>query len=586
MKKALLTFAITVMLACALTICVSAAIVTDEIKYGYFPKDAVVETIDGIEATSHIHKDILDSYPNATDARIKVSCTCEKGTHIYPTYYVTNVSEKEYFRFNYTEINSKNPCGAKYNKHSLIALELPNGYTNFDGNKDDNNYGVRGSTSLEYVDMSGSETLINLSSANLREPFCDCAALKYVKMSKVTTRIPGWTFIRCKELLTVEIPIDSQIEHIGNQAFKNCPKLTALYLPDSVKTIGFLNDGSTLMGNNKNDDTGSEGDCKGTFYGCTSLFFVNNPEDTQRPSVYYMPKNLEKTTGELFKNLDQLNDTVVFGENFICLNNGFSFAQIENARTFVFKGDFTREDSKFEYSCEMTNVIIYFTNENVKDGDFIKYATSWNGTTPSNCYAYICASGERAPLVKQANNVADAVLNFSSDGFVHAIEMENVGVYYNDYFANGYGIHKCFCNERVTDSEAKLAPVFESRGFSVPEDESRGAYVTQGIKVNRQMLSLLGDDVDFGIVVDVNLEGYEYDPIADGALTRSLLNSEYSYFDIKVSGIPEEYRDTAIVLCGYIAVGEDIYYLDGAKTGRTVVGISYNAILNKGNKEG
>ncbi len=584
-KRILLTFAIMAMLICVFAISVSAAVVTDEIKYSYFPQDAEVEQIDGIIAENHIHADILESYPDAVNARVRLKCSCAKKYHIYPTYYITSVSENEYFRFDYKEINGKNPCGQTHNKNTIIALEMPNGYTIFDGYAENNNitYGVRRSSSLEYIDMSTCTTLATLSTQDKHEPFNECGALKYVKMSSATTNIPAWGFYKCVELRIVDIPRDSRLEKIGAQAFINCSKLTALYLPDSIKSIGYLSDGEST------DSTQTEGDQKSTFYNCKALFFVNNPEDTVKPTVYYMPRSLEKITGGLFKEFNNLSDVVVFGENFTYLNNGFTFAKI-NKGTFVFEGDFTAENSKFEYSCQMTNVSIYFTHPNVRDGSFIRYATSWNGATPSKCYAYICSTGLKAELTKQtyptANALYYAVLDFKQDGFAHLIENEAVGVHYDNYFENGYSVNACFCGAHLVEAEATLEPVFKSRGYSVPEDSSRGYFVTQGIMVNRDMLALLGEDVDFGIVVDVNVDGVLYDPLADGATSLSLIDSEYNCFDIKVSGIPEEHTETAIVFCGYVRVGETVSYLDGGATYNKVVGISYQAIaVNTSDKE-
>jgi hypothetical protein len=563
-------------------ISVSAATVTDEIKHKYFPMEYETESIEGIVAENHIHADILENYPDSVNARVRFKCGCAKGYHIYPTYYITDVNQATNLKFDYSDINSKNPCKAKYNKNNMLALEFPNGYTYFDGDESNTSYGVRKSTTLQYVDMSTSKTLTTLSMGTKAEPFCDCAALKYVKMSSATTRIPAWSFIRCYELLIVDIPVDSRIEHIGTQAFKYCPKLSALYLPDSLKTIGFLNDGSTLRNSDKNSDAGSEGDRKGTFYSCTELFFVNNPEDTEKPTVYYMPKSLEKTSGEIFKNLDKINDVIVFGENFYCFNGGAGFAQIDKKTTFVFKGEFANDGAKIEYSCEIANVEIYLTNKNVQYKNLIKYTTSWNGATPSKSYLYVCSEGLKAELKKQKDKVADAVLDFTEENFAHFVENENVGVHYDNYFAKGYVLNECYCKEKMIASEATLEPVFSSRGISAPEDPSRGACVTQGIKVNREMLNLLGNDVDFGIVVDVNVNGEAYNPILANATTVSLIDSEYDCFDVKVSGIPNDYLSTAIVFCFYIKENKRLSYLDLASTLESVTGMSYNAALQLG----
>ncbi len=610
-KKIILVFAVMAILACIFAVSANAAVVTDTVKYSYFPQDYVTESIEEIEVSNHIHADILRNYPDVIDARIRLKCSCEQGYHIYPTYYVTSKQYNDYFRFDYTEINKIKPCGKTYNKNSIIALEIPNGFTIFDGYGKDNNYGVRASTSLEYVDMSNSTTLVTLEPANDHEPFVDCKTLKYVKMASVTTNIPGWCFIRCENLLICDIPEDSQIEKIGTQAFKGCSKLTALYLPDTVKSIGYLSDGETTQPSGNTDDTGTEGDKRSTFYGCTNLFFVNNPEDTEKPSIYYMPENLEKVTGELFKNLDKLNSVIVFGENFKYLNNGFAFAQV-NSGTFIFEGDFTAENTKFEYSCEMSNINMYFTHENVKDGSFITYATSWNGATPSKCYANICSNGTRAELTKQnyptQNATFYAVLTFVSDGFAHIAEnvvdvqascevdagkatycfcgyeiskeaiedtalshdydyLNNdkailVGIVYSDYSKSG--IKNVICANCGEEAALEAPALFACVGYSAAKNGDLGIAIgfTVNVAAVEEYTREMNKTVKYGVfaVSQSNLADKDvFD--ADGKATAGVINTELSSFksaafDLKITGFDDNNKDTEFAMGAYVAISD------------------------------
>ncbi len=637
-KKILLTLAIMAMLICVFAISVSAAVVTDAIKYSYFPQNAETESIDGITAENHIHADILANYPEAVNAKIRLMCSCAKGYHIYPTYYVTSVKEAEYFRFDYTEINKVNPCGQTYNKNTIIALEMPNGYTIFDGYAEGNNviYGVRKSSTLEYIDMSSCTTLATLSTEDKHEPFNNCSALKYVKMSSATTNLPAWGFYDCKELLIVDFPRDSRLEKIGAQAFIGCSKLTALYLPDSVKSIGYLSDGTT-------DKEQTEKGGKSVFYGCTNLFFVNNPEDTVKPSVYYMPRSLEKITGELFKNFDTINDVVVFGENFTCLNNGFAFAQV-NKGTFIFEGDFTAENTKFEYSCEISNLNMYFTHPNVKDGSFIRYATSWNGATPSNCYAYICSTGLKAELTKQsyqeANALYYAVLNFTQDGFVHLedvrkvviskepncvdnalkntycfcgaymgeVEIENsnyggkhdlenatlIDIVYDDFTSNGTKVLKCpKCSDDSIAGGEALA-LFVCLGYSAPENGTGGIAI--GFTVNNVAIAeyekATGKTLTYGVFAvsqerlgDNDIFG-EDGAVAEGVINAEIANYDFEAFELKIVGFTDEQKDIKLAMGAYVAVtdGEttEYSYMQDDTKGEKEVNyyfVSYNDVV-------
>lgn len=574
-------------LACLFAICANAAVVTDEIKHTYFPENAATESIDGIAAENHIHADVLNAHSDVVNARVRLNCKCAQGYHIYPTYYIASKDYSNKLVFNYTEINKQNPCGASYNKNTIVALEFPNGYSLFDAKPNDNNYGVRKSTSLEYVDMSEALTLTELSMASNSEPFVGCAALKYVKLPKTLTRIPAWSFIRCRELLIVDIPVDSQIEHIGTQAFKECNKLTALYLPDSIKTIGFLNDGTTYRDGKKDNDLGSEGDRKATFYNCTELFFVNNPEDTQKPTVYYMPASLEKVTGEIFKNLDKINDVIVFGEKFYCFNGGAGFAQINKPdnqpTTFVFKGSFAQEGARLEYSCEINYVNMYFTHPDIKDSSFIYYTTSWNGADPAGSYAYFCALGQKTTLDKQTypngTKVYQAKLDLISESNPHFIENENTGLYYENYFESGCVTDSCYCGKSIPRTEKTLDPVFVSLGISVTEANSLGSSVTQGFMVNKEALALLSKDVDYGFVFHANKNGTACSPLeAEGVISGSLIEAEYRCFDVKIVDIPADKADALLVFCAYLYVNGKYVYIDNGQTLDTVVGRSYNGL--------
>lgn len=387
------------------------------------------------------------------------------------------------------------------------------------------------------------------------------------------TRIRNYAFKNCKSLTKIVLP--SKLEKIHWQAFLNCSKLTAVYLPDTVTEIGYDENG------NPGKNGGSDNKV-GVFLGCTKLYFVNNLGDTERPDVWYAPASLTRMSGEGFKEVNTINPVMVFGESFTQLVRGYILANknssTQNPVTFIFKGDFTKEGAVFQLACEVVNRNIYFTHPNVKDKDFLSYDTNYVGFAPT-ANIYFCASEKAYTLTGTA--AGSKVPSYTEIDFKHAIARENVGVHYNNYFEKGYALDACYCGKELTKAEAALAPVFESRGVSVPTFDGADMAVTQGIYVNREALSTL-TSVDFGLVVDVNVGGNAYDPIANGAVAQSLLGSAHNYFDIKVSGIPSEYGDLAIVFCAYVSVNGEVYYLDDGITSKTVTGVSYNSLKGKG----
>ncbi|MBO5261427.1 MAG: leucine-rich repeat protein [Clostridia bacterium] len=380
------------------------------------------------------------------------------------------------------------------------------------------------------------------------------------------TRIRNYAFKNCKSLTKIVLP--SKVEKLHWQAFLNCSSLTALYLPDTITEIGYDEDG------NPGKNSGS--DKVGVFLGCTKLYFVNNLGDTERPDVWYAPASLEKLSGEGIKELKNVSPVMVFGENFTQLVRGYTLADKNNAPliTYIFEGDFTKEGAVFQLACEIVNRNIYFTHPNVKDKDFLSYDTNYVNFAPT-ANIYFCASEKAYTLRGTASG--SKTPTYTEIDFAHFIEKESVGVYYENYFEKGYVLDACYCGKEISRSEASLDPVVESRGVSVPEFDGSVMAVVQGIKINRDALAALGDEIDFGVIVDINLSGEAYNPIDSGIEGNSLMGSPYNYFDIKVSGIPSEHADTLIVFCAYLKVGENLYYLDNGKTSNTVIGNSYNS---------
>ena len=63
------------------------------------------------------------------------------------------------------------------------------------------------------------------------------ANLKNVYLPKSVKRIGHRAFAMCSELVTLDIPEDSELEFIGDSAFLECSKLSEFYFPESLTTI-------------------------------------------------------------------------------------------------------------------------------------------------------------------------------------------------------------------------------------------------------------------------------------------------------------------------------------------------------------
>ena len=72
-----------------------------------------------------------------------------------------------------------------------------------------------------------------------------------------------------------------------------------------------------------------------------------------------------------------------------------------------------------------------------------------------------------------------------------------------------------------------------------------------------------------------NQTGESFAPALDGDLCVPQSKLAHEYFDIKITGITEEFVDKTVVFCAYIKVQDKVYYLDNNKTSESVTGISY-----------
>ena len=121
-----------------------------------------------------------------------------------------------------------------------------------------------------------------------------------------------------------------------------------------------------------------------------------------------------------------------------------------------------------------------------------------------------------------------------------------------------------------------ISPMFETLGYSYNTVTLDG--ITQHYAVNLESLAryeaLTGKTVLFGVVAsseDSLVNGHPIDnsgkPVSDSVIAANFKNTGYEVFDIKVTGIPEKYRDSAKMICSaYVIVDGAISYIDNGKT--------------------
>ena len=265
MKKKVLFLSIFVILTVLFAIGVSASAYT----YNF----GQVEKIDFFENDDTYINTVM-GYPKAEskDARVVLSCTCEKGVHTYPTYYIMQEKKSDWldlFRKDFVNLNANNPCGATYTNDSLLAIEVPEGIADFWGQLNASG-AFMNHTSLVYISLPS--TMEDMH----QNPFRGCTSLEWVDFSK-TTKIKtlyNSSFNGCTSLKGVCLP--DSITTMENATFIGCVNIGPVYLPQSLTKFGTDTQWNTFISG-----------ANGTGATFTKLFLTNEKFDNPDEDILY-----------------------------------------------------------------------------------------------------------------------------------------------------------------------------------------------------------------------------------------------------------------------------------------------------------
>ena len=144
------------------------------------------------------------------------------------------------------------------------------------------------------------------------------------------------------------------------------------------------------------------------------------------------------------------------------------------------------------------------------------------------------------------------------------------------------------CYSKTTE---KISPIFIYRGHSHNENS-----YTQGYIVNRESLAeyekFSGDSLEFGAVtatVSVIGEGNPLDndgnPVSEKVMRCDFTNTDYTFIDVCVKGIPEDLKDEEFICSLYVKSRGSITYLDNAVEKTSRGARSYNDVESGIQKE-
>ena len=625
-NKIFLVVSMIMLLACMLAVSVSAA------ANDYFGNVEIIDNNgDGasdINISDMVHTIIQegDGAISSASARMTISCDCEAGKHTFPAYYITSPKStaRRFYCFSFDAINSVLPgyCGttSKVSASNVTAYELPNGYNAiYSGFFYEGGGSTYKGDGIEYFSFATCSTLTSFEGTASGKNWFTNSTIEEVDLGPYVTNIPVMLFYNCDSLEYITIPDqittmdrlafaysdnlkrvyfteNSLLTTIGDSVFDHCGNLEAFYIPPRLTTLG---------GSSSNQSI---------FNCCTKIYFLNNPNETEKPDVYYLPSSILKFDGEIFKSCQNLNNTIVFPENATSIPNGWAFNGA-NAVNVVCLGNM--ENVSTTGNAWNSNVTIYFCNPADKS------TADLTGINTSAKKVFCNADGNTTHLYKVSVNRAPTCTVDGVNGFEcfcgeadpnntittpapgHAKTTIEEIAYNgaNRFFEKGDVTYICgTCGENHT-VEDDASVIFVSLGLSGTE-RNTGAYaIIQGFKIDHVAKDLYNqytenDVVGYGLVAGTKLALGENAEIFDntGAVTStkagvvkiSERDEKYDIFEMKISGLEakhETYDFSAIDIycCGYclVQIGDNVvsfYASEGVVTATLSITTSYNAL--------
>jgi len=602
MKRKALLFVLTVSaLVCMLALSVSAA--------EWFGTVEIIDNngdgVSDISVTDCVPNVVTEGDLTSESARVKINCDCANGSHTFPAYYVCvinpNVNYKCY-NLGYTRLNALKAdyCGgtAAYTLNDVVAFELPAGYTDADAAM------VKKAASLKYFSFAKCSTATMVGDAyggnnwleatpvvevdfgsyltKIPSFFCyNCDSLTKVTIPDQITIVGAYAFNGCDSLAEVEISKNSQITSFEGQCFKACKELGAFYIPSKVTSFGVNGSGNSPID------------------GCTKLYFVNDPDETEKPSVYRFPSTVKAIVGETFKNCTSLNDVIVFHEEITSVDNGWAFCG-SNAVKVVFLGDMEKVSTTG--NAWNKGIEIYFCNENDKSADSLTMNTSASKV--------FCKAEGNTTHLKEKSLSTDAtcevpkmVADYCFCGAIMGTPQTdgdalghnytgNVSYAFTTVTANGEKCTACVNNCGI-DLVESVEPVYVELGYSANTVEFA---ITNGYKVNRESLALYekekGVNVKLGFAFNSAADFTDGEVTVDSFKLKAEVSNQlngvaYSYLGINLFFANDEHINDNIIVGVYVVErseeGDTVYFVnrtyeDGVNGFETV---SYNSLLNK-----
>ena len=492
-----------------------------------------------------------------------------------------------------------------------------------------------GNVSLESV--KGFELVTNFSKTS--HTFSGCTSLGSIKLPSDTTAIGTEMFYKCSSFTGVENwdEIKGKVTSVGQNAFKECDSLVSISLPaltsigstafgycDNLETVdligaSFIKLNAAFRNCPKLDgivlpDT-VDGISQDGFHGCSSLTSITIPRDCtsiggyafngcSKLEVIDMSKaTMLKSTGNnsfggvIVKELHFPEGFETFGGISAYTLTSLTFPDSTKSLG-VIKAGITEfrvplgvtslGNKTFDYCSSLTTVTLHKGLTSLVTGN----NPSFFGTTLSNLKTiyYTGTEGDAfSELLKKAvpnatiNYVDHCTTYYGSHAWSGNATMQRVDYFGAVTFADVCTRESCGVGE--VDHSKTIGAMFTYLGYSYTEKAINGTYsMSQFYGIDRENIdkyeAAIGYKIGYGFVVSIleNPIGNE-NATANNVIVAESNTFKLDYADIKVSGITEENTGKGLVFCMYVADGEEVYYLDGGVTSENVATKSYLDIV-------
>ena len=534
------------------------------------------------------------------DAYVKLSCDCAKGEHTFPAYYISKIdvnAKTTCYSLSYSNLNALKAdyCGgtAEYSLSNVIAYELPAGYTTAYAGM------VKKAANIKYFSFAKCWTATTVGDAIGGNNWLEATGVEEIDIGPYLTKVPSYlcyncdkltsvvipdqiktigvnAFAGCAMLETVKISRNSQLETLEAQCFRDSTKIGAFYIPAGLKTLGVAGSGSA------------------PFVGCTNLYFVADPDETTKPSVYYFPKNITSIVGETFKSCKNLNDVLVFHSGITEVKDGWAFNST-NAVKLVFLGNMTEISTSG--NAWNSKITIYFCNGNDRSTADVTMTTNAgkvfcfaDGNTTHLLEKTLSTDATCTSAATTANYcfcgsiIGEAVTEGEALG--HSFEGGEITYVFGATIYDGASsctacVRNCGTNSEVTE----LGPIITEKGYSSSDIGGVKSF-TRGYDVNVELLGFyesqkkVSVEIGFGFGLAANMDTSAELTLDSFAVNMVLKESgkEYSAKELNyiVRYKNDTYVDTMVVIAGYVSENGEVTFSD------MIEEVSYNSVAGLG----